>query len=90
MALAAMKVVEVGLNNRAEAHVARMASFRLDEAFIDALDQAAKKLSEMNNSNFGPKWSKTDVMRYFVRKGLAELGIHEKPTTPARRGRRPK
>lgn len=69
-----------------------MKAFRLEPELIEALDKAAVKLGE-EHGGFGPKWSRTDVLRYFVRRGLAELGIEEEAAAkpepaPTRKGRK--
>jgi hypothetical protein len=60
----------------------KMTTFRLEEGLLRALDLAAEKLGKEAGS-FGPKWTRVDALRYFVRKGLADLGIPEEPGLPA-------
>jgi hypothetical protein len=68
----------------------KMSSFRLEPRLLSALDQAAVKMTEEHGGGFGPPWTRTDVLRYFIKRGLAELGVSaEKAESPPKKAPAP-
>ena len=59
---------------------AKMAAFRLEPELLEGLERAAEILTRQHGEGYGPQWSKVDVLRYFIRRGLEELKIEVEAT----------
>ena len=50
----------------------KMVVFRLEKELVDQLDRMGKVLSQQNNG-MGPKWNRSDVVRFAIRRLIAGL-----------------
>lgn len=50
----------------------KQTAFRLPEELLERLDRAAEKKS---SEGVGPRWGRSDIVRYLLNKGLEEMGF---------------
>jgi len=51
----------------------KMTAFRLEPELLEALENAGELLAQRLGGGMGPSWSKVDVLRYAIRKLIADM-----------------